>query len=225
MRENRGRRGLVHGLCAGLCLMLLVPAVAQADEAEDRGAEILAMFELPAAVQELRESGVDEEQVREALRAFREAPAQEDAEERRTRAGEAAETFRAEAEAAREHGPVENFGQYVRARVHDDGLRGRALAERIREEREHRGGGAEAAEAAQERRPAAAPAESPRGTREERGRPAREEAAPRLQRPGRQADDGAAGGGARPTRGTRGGGAEEQQEESGGGGARPTRTR
>lgn len=245
------RSGMIRrGIGAALLALLLSPAVVHADEGErGKAEEVLALFELPAAVMELRETGIAEEQVREALRAFREAPAREGEAERPTRRSrDATDAIRAEVETSREHGPTENFGSFVRQRVQEDGLRGQELSDRIREERAtrraERGGEAQERRGeAQERREAAVRqrgerggagrageaqegADSRRGVRERPGRPGQEPARPSVDR-----DRGERPGAIRGARGSRGGdaeeaaaeAAEEAQESADEGSARPTR--
>jgi hypothetical protein len=93
---------------------------------------VRAALELPRAASGVRARGVPEAEVREALDAMR---------EREVPAGEAVEVLDSEARASEVHGPLDNFGAFVRGRL-DEGLRGRALADAIRAEHQGAGRGA-----------------------------------------------------------------------------------
>lgn len=88
---------------------------------------------------------------------------------RRIPASEAHDVLQAANESAREHGPVDNFGAFVQARL-ASGLRGQALAQAIRQEHAQRGiGGGRARESmagkaseAGAKRPADAGSKNPR---------------------------------------------------------------
>src|SRR5690606_24685228 len=133
-REVRMRIGW---LCVGAAAVL-IPVVAMAQEPTDEAppdeapaAAILEAIALPEQAQELREDGVPAEQVAEALEA---------AESRGLSASEAGRAMRGAREATDEHGPVDNFGAFVTAKL-DEGLRGQDLAAAIRTEHEQRGRG------------------------------------------------------------------------------------
>lgn len=121
-----------------LLVHLASPAIAQdtatgeartAVEPTVRG--ILEAILLPGLTQEARRAGIPEEDIAIVLDTSREQqlpPVQ-----RR-------EIFQSVTEIAREEGPIDNFGAFVQARL-AEGLRGRALAEAIREEHRLRGKG------------------------------------------------------------------------------------
>ncbi|MFU8806083.1 MAG: hypothetical protein ACNA8W_19885, partial [Bradymonadaceae bacterium] len=100
----------------------------------EKAAAMLEAMELPRAAHELREAGVARAEVVEALVSLR-ADKKDDDEDRP--AQRSARVLRAEAETAREHGPTENFGAFVREQV-KDGVRGQELTQMIRERREGR---------------------------------------------------------------------------------------
>lgn len=133
------RRYLVIALIA--LVTCAVPAVAMADDDEpDQGvSKMLEALELPVQAQELRDAGVDEAQVNQALDSLRnyESAADESSEGNPGRAARAAAVLRAESQTAREEGPMDNFGEFVRNKL-DEGLRGEELAESIREQRANR---------------------------------------------------------------------------------------
>jgi hypothetical protein len=110
--------------------LLAAAAPAQDSSASPRD-EILAAAELPRKAQALRDKGVDRAEVRKAIEATK---------ERRLEARERRELLEAAARAVDEHGPVDNFGAFVRTQL-DKGLRGRELAAAIRAEHQARGKG------------------------------------------------------------------------------------
>jgi hypothetical protein len=128
---------------AGVCALVFVPVMAPGEvRADDVGAavdvaELRAALELPRRAHALRQVGVAEAELGEALRVLRERAPQGAGEARRSRAARAEEVLRAEEETAREHGRMRGLGEFVRDQV-EDGARGQALAEAIREHRERR---------------------------------------------------------------------------------------
>lgn len=135
-----------------LCGLTAGPAMAWADEdPDDRASAIQEAMELPEVTQQLRETGVDEDQISESLETLREGAGDEaeDAEadpddEAADRAdemaaGRAARVLGAEAETAREHGPMEDLGEFLQQQL-DEGVRGQDLADSIRERRDNRTG-------------------------------------------------------------------------------------
>jgi hypothetical protein len=117
---------------------------------------IISAIELPRAVDSVRKrGGIPEEEIRVVL---------EDARRRRIPAGETGDILKEADAAIRDHGPVDNFGAFVQSRL-DAGLRGRALAQAIRQEHARRGigkGKMRGSSAARERQDAATRA---RGTK------------------------------------------------------------
>lgn len=115
--------------------LALIAASAFAQEAEgdkaSRREEILAALDLPAAAQSLRDKGVDKEGVKEAIGA---------AKGKGLKAKEARGLMKDAEGAVDEHGPVDNFGAFVKGKL-DSGLRGRELAAAIKAEHAARGKG------------------------------------------------------------------------------------
>lgn len=92
--------------------------------------KVRAAMQLPAIVDSVRKNaGASEAEVRGVLA---------EQERRRIPAHEARDVLQAADAAAREHGPVDNFGAFVQAQL-ASGKRGRALAEAIRQEHALRG--------------------------------------------------------------------------------------
>ena len=101
-------------------------------EAEEGPSEDwLAAIELPRRANALRQRGVPDSDVQETLDAAKQGELGAD---------EAAVVLQEEQEAVETHGPVENFGAFVRAKM-AEGLRGQELAAAIRAEHEARGKG------------------------------------------------------------------------------------
>ncbi len=98
-------------------------------EVAEAAADILAALKLPQVAERVREAGVPREDVEDVVMA---------AKDRGMSPGETAEILEASSEAVDDHGPVDNFGAFVQARL-DEGLRGRDLAAAIRAEHEARG--------------------------------------------------------------------------------------
>lgn len=111
-------------------LLLATVALAQ-DESAGRREDILAAAELPEKAQALCDKGVDRAEVKKAIEATK---------EKRLKARECREVLEEAGRAVDEHGPVDNFGAFVRSQL-DRGLRGRELAAAIRAEHQARGKG------------------------------------------------------------------------------------
>ena len=86
---------------------------------------------LPVVANDLRSAGVPDPEVAAAIRTTQ---------EHGLSAGDAEEVLEEGGRAAREHGPIDNFGAFVQDRL-DEGLRGRELAQAIREEHARSGKG------------------------------------------------------------------------------------
>ncbi|PCC75231.1 hypothetical protein SAMN02745121_04046 [Nannocystis exedens] len=133
------RSMILHAFAIGLVAAPMVahaaPAAIEASEsAADRrtpNERILGALTLPLKAQALRKAGVGEGEVKAGLKA---------AKDKKLPAGDAAEVLDEAAKATRDHGPVDNFGAFVQAKL-DAGLRGRDLAAAIREEHAARGKG------------------------------------------------------------------------------------
>ncbi|HSJ62519.1 MAG TPA: hypothetical protein VK922_01315 [Gemmatimonadaceae bacterium] len=92
---------------------------------------VLAAAELPVSADEARREGAPDSVIQRVLAAMQSA---------NVPAHEAREVLDEERAAMREHGPVDNFGAFVQAKL-DAGLRGRDLAAAIRAEHQLRGKG------------------------------------------------------------------------------------
>jgi hypothetical protein len=91
---------------------------------------IRGAMQLPAIVDSVKKnSGMPEREVHDVIAEIK---------RRRMPASEARDVLRESNAAIRDHGPVDNFGAFVKARL-DAGLRGRALAQAIRQEHARRG--------------------------------------------------------------------------------------
>ena len=86
---------------------------------------------LPVVANDLRSAGVPDPEVAAAIRTTQ---------EHGLSAGDAEEVLEEGGRAAREHGPIDNFGAFVQDRL-DEGLRERELAQAIREEHARSGKG------------------------------------------------------------------------------------
>lgn len=107
---------------------LLVAALnAHAGETPD----VAKAIDLPVAAEELKKGGVPDKDIEEAIEA---------GEEEKLDAGETAEVLKNADKAVKEHGPIDNFGAFVRAQL-KEGKRGQELAAAIRAEHEARGKG------------------------------------------------------------------------------------
>lgn len=156
-------------------LVLATPGAAQvaaATQAESSAADLLrqrvaSILRIPTRADEVRQAGVADSTVRSVLDILR---------GRQVPAEQVEVILTAERDAAREHGPTDNFGAFVQSQL-DRGLRGRELAAAIRAEHAQRGknrGNRPAAAAARGKRPDSA---APRGNRPDSA------AAPRGKRP------------------------------------------
>lgn len=101
------------------------PAESRASKAD----EIRSIINLPAAAEKARESGVSKEDIRIIL---------DEAGSRKLPPAETGAILQECGAAAKENGPVENFGDYVRSCL-NEGLRGKDLAAAIHEEHRRRG--------------------------------------------------------------------------------------
>ena len=124
-------------------ILAAIPATIFADSHEaagesNRAKALLEAMDLPVAAHMLRQSGMPRQEVNESLRVLRRSEDSR-ADERASR--RSARILRAEAETAREHGPMDGFGAFVRAQV-ESGVRGQELAQAIREQRQARRGSA-----------------------------------------------------------------------------------
>ena len=93
--------------------------------------EILKIIRLPGIAEQARESGVPREDIRIIL---------DEAIQRRLPPAETETILQESGSAAREYGPVDNFGAFVQSKL-NEGLRGRDLASAIHEEHRLRGKG------------------------------------------------------------------------------------
>jgi hypothetical protein len=110
----------------------LAAAPTAAQEAGTTAMEsLLQAIRLPRAAQQARILGVPEQDLRVVF---------DTAREKRLPAGILTEVIEEENNSIREHGPVDNFGAFVQARL-GEGLRGRELAAAIRAEHAARGKG------------------------------------------------------------------------------------
>lgn len=127
---------------ATLTLVLGAISTAGAQAPDDRtaaadglAARIAAAAGLPALADEIRAAGVPQQDLAAVLTLLG---------EKRVPATDAHQILDEEWRAAREHGPVPGLGRFVRGRL-DEGLRGQALAEAIRQEHARRGTGGDQA--------------------------------------------------------------------------------
>lgn len=121
-------------LVAVLSALAFAPVLATAQDTmtkEEQEARVRAILNIPKRTDEVRKAGVPDSTVQRVLEIFgvkRVPPEQQE------------EILVAERDAALEHGPTDNFGAFVQARL-DEGLRGRELAAAIRAEHAARGKG------------------------------------------------------------------------------------
>ena len=111
-----------------IVLGCVTSAFGQEDSASKAG-DILKAIQLPQTAQAARDAGVPEEDVEAVLK---------EAKGKKTKAGEIQEGLDEAVKSTKQHGPIENFGAFVKTKL-DEGLRGRALAEAIRKEHAARG--------------------------------------------------------------------------------------
>lgn len=109
----------------GLALLLALPATAS------ESTDLAQAIQLPARADGLRDAGVAKGDVEKALHAAR---------DKGLPADEAEMIFDEAEKQAKEKGPVDNFGAFVQERL-DEGLRGKELAQAIREEHARQGKG------------------------------------------------------------------------------------
>jgi hypothetical protein len=109
-----------------LIFLLSLPSAAMAQEWLDK---ILTAALLPVSAAEARDAGVPDAQVRDILGVLRRT---------RLSADDAWRVLDEEVRVVREGGPKDNFGAFVQTQL-DAGLRGRELAEAIREEHRRQG--------------------------------------------------------------------------------------
>ena len=117
-----------------LLLLTASPALAEDPVVEatvDAQASILLSLDLPTQAHALRLHGVPDVEVKAVVTSARTS---------HVPAAEVTEVFRQTDRAVRDHGPVDNFGAFVQARL-DEGLRGKDLAAAIRTEHEAHGKG------------------------------------------------------------------------------------
>lgn len=125
-------------LVAALLLAVAIPSTAIAEDDESGASGLIDALDLPHQAHELRRAGVEDEELDKALQVLRERPEpQDDDSATGRRASEATQTLRAEAETAKEHGPLDNFGDFIRTEV-ESGKKGPELAESIRDQRDDR---------------------------------------------------------------------------------------
>lgn len=124
MRYKIGWIALAATLVAG-------PGAAQQQSSPDMLQSILRVIRLPGATMEARALGVPENDLLTIFAAAR---------ERQVHSGMVTELLESGNDAMREHGPVDNFGAFVQARL-DEGLRGTDLAAAIRAEHARSGKG------------------------------------------------------------------------------------
>lgn len=122
------RHTLKYLVLAALCGPVQSAAAQQpASTVRDR---VRAALELPGIVDSIRRrGGIPEEEVRVVV---------DEARRKNIPANETRDVLKEADNAIRDHGPVDNFGAFVKARL-DAGLRGRALAQAIRQEHARRG--------------------------------------------------------------------------------------
>ena len=113
--------------------LFAAPLVAQAPDstAEAARRRIDALLRLPQRVEELKRAGVPDTAVRGVLDVLK---------REKVGAEESEAVLVAQRDAANEHGPTDNFGAFVQARL-ASGLRGKDLADAIRAEHRARGKG------------------------------------------------------------------------------------
>jgi hypothetical protein len=119
-------------IVVSIAICILAPSAfgqAPAPDARERQQRLLKATRLPDRVQAVREKGVPDAEVRDALRAAR---------SKRVHAGDMSDIADEQGKAIDQHGPIENFGAFVQSKL-DEGLRGRELAAAIREEHARRG--------------------------------------------------------------------------------------
>jgi len=117
-----------------IAVLVLATALAAVPVAAQDSPSILSLMQslkMPRAAQEARVLGVPERDIRGMFDLAR---------DRRLSTGDLVGVFEAQNASIREHGPVDNFGAFVQARL-GEGLRGRELAAAIRAEHAAHGKG------------------------------------------------------------------------------------
>ena len=130
---------IVSTITLCLCLAPLTATAAPAaaagasDDAKKGSAKdrILGALDLPIQAQALRKAGADEQEIKAGLKAAR---------DKKLDARSTAELIGEVAKATKEHGPIGEFGAFVKGKL-EAGLRGKELAEAIRQEHATRGKG------------------------------------------------------------------------------------
>ncbi|MEZ4322622.1 MAG: hypothetical protein R3F61_34465 [Myxococcota bacterium] len=167
------------------------------------GAALLAASELPMKAKEARDSGLDADQVVSAIDAAKGASLS---------AADTAEMLGATGPLVKEHGAVENFGDFVKGKL-EEGLRGQDLANAIKAEHENKGKGGG--------KPAPKDGEAPKPDTKPDAKPDPKPVTRPVQKPGPLTRPGS-GGTTRPgggaTRPSSGGGDAPKPRPSGGGG-------
>jgi hypothetical protein len=128
------RQARVIAILAAISLLVAAPAASAQGTTltkEEQEARIRAILNLPSRADEVRKAGVPDSTVQRVIEIFG---------QKRVPPEEAEQILITERDAAREHGPTDNFGAFVQARL-DEGLRGRELAAAIRAEHAARGKG------------------------------------------------------------------------------------
>ncbi len=110
--------------------LAVAPAAAQDVHTTER-ASLLQILQLPRVTQDARQLGVADRDIRDMFDMAR---------TNRLSTGDLTRLFEVENESIRQHGPVDNFGAFVQARL-SQGLRGNDLAAAIRAEHAARGMG------------------------------------------------------------------------------------
>lgn len=115
-----------------LALSVGFPRMAPADEETDAKKEaLLKAIQLPQVAELARKAGINPEDIKDLLKT-----AQKD----KVPAKEMEEVLDASVKTTDEHGPIDNFGAFVQSKL-KEGLRGRDLANAIRQEHATRGKG------------------------------------------------------------------------------------
>ncbi len=127
----RNRTLILAAAIVGGVLIAPSDTQAQTTDAEAVRDRILAVLGIPARAEEIRQAGVPDSSVRSVLDILR---------AKQLPAKDVEDILVVERDAAREHGPTDNFGAFVQSRL-DRGLRGRDLAAAIRAEHAARGKG------------------------------------------------------------------------------------
>jgi hypothetical protein len=111
---------------------LALPRAARADETPlSLGQALLKAIQLPLVAEMARRAEIDPDDVKAALTA---------AVAKKVPAEEMTDVLEAGVAASEVHGPIDNFGAFVQARL-DEGMRGRDLADAIRREHVSHGHG------------------------------------------------------------------------------------